>query len=55
MAIYNKAFETEVWAEGEYVYITQTNENKEDDLIQLNADQAAWLLAELEVAMREVE
>jgi hypothetical protein len=54
-SVYHKAYETEVFSEGSYVYIRQDNNQGGEDLIQLNPDQAAWLLAELESVIREIE
>lgn len=53
MSVYPKAFETEVYAEDGYIYIVQRNENGHDDIVQLNQDQAGWLLFELEGVIKE--
>lgn len=53
MAVYRKAFETEVYAEDGYIFIYQHNDVGSDDVVQLNQDQAAWLLAELEGVIKE--
>lgn len=54
MTVYPKAFETEVYAEDGYIYIIQRQEDRSDDVVQLNKDQAAWLLIELEAAIKEL-